>query len=39
LRRLEKEHGTVTLVYAARDLERNNAVVLKAALEQQPKSS
>jgi uncharacterized protein YeaO (DUF488 family) len=37
LRLLEKEHGTVTLIYAARDLERNNAVVLQAALVQQPK--
>jgi uncharacterized protein YeaO (DUF488 family) len=29
---MEKEKGTVTLLYSARDLEHNNAVVLKAFL-------
>ncbi|MCW4010106.1 MAG: DUF488 family protein [Candidatus Bathyarchaeota archaeon] len=33
IKRLEKEKGTVTLVYSARDPLHNNAVVLKAALE------
>lgn len=32
LRRLEAEHGTVTLLYAARDVERNHAVVLAEVL-------
>jgi uncharacterized protein YeaO (DUF488 family) len=32
VRQIEKEKGTVTLVYSARDTERNNAAVLKAAL-------
>ncbi len=33
LRQLEKEKHTVTLLYAARDTEHNNAVALKALLE------
>jgi len=33
IRRIEKEKGTVTLLYSARDVERNNAVALKAVLE------
>jgi uncharacterized protein YeaO (DUF488 family) len=33
IKQLEKENGTVTLVYSARDTERNNAVALKATLE------
>ena len=32
LRSLEDEHGTVTLLYAARDVERNHAVVLAEVL-------
>jgi uncharacterized protein YeaO (DUF488 family) len=33
IRQMEKEKGTVTLLYSARDVERNNAVALKAILE------
>jgi uncharacterized protein YeaO (DUF488 family) len=33
IKQLEKEKDTVTLVYSARDTERNNAVALKATLE------
>jgi uncharacterized protein YeaO (DUF488 family) len=33
IRRIEKEKGTVTLLYSARDVEHNNAVALKAVLE------
>lgn len=33
IRRMEKEKGTVTLLYSARDVEHNNAVALKAVLE------
>ena len=32
LRRLEQDHGSVTLLYAASDAARNNAVVLAALL-------
>jgi uncharacterized protein YeaO (DUF488 family) len=32
IRQMEKEQGTVTLLYSARDVEHNNAVVLKAVL-------
>ena len=33
IRKLEKEEGTVTLIYSAKDTDHNNALVLKAALE------
>lgn len=33
LRELEKKHGTVTLIYSARDDQRNQAVVLCAFLQ------
>lgn len=33
LRELEKQHGTVTLVYSARDEEHNQAVALRAYLQ------
>jgi uncharacterized protein YeaO (DUF488 family) len=33
IRQIEKEKGTVTLLYSARDLEHNNAAALKAVLE------
>ncbi len=33
IKQLEKQHGTVTLIYSARDTKRNNAVVLQAELE------
>jgi uncharacterized protein YeaO (DUF488 family) len=33
IRQMEKEKGTVTLLYSARDTEHNNAVALKAVLE------
>ena len=33
IRQTEKEKGTVTLLYSARDTERNNAVALKIILE------
>ena len=33
IRRIEKEKGTVTLLYSARDEEHNNAVALKEILE------
>lgn len=32
MRRLEQDHGTVTLLYAASDTTRNNAMVLAALL-------
>lgn len=32
LKRLEKEHGTLTLLYAARDVKHNNAAALKEIL-------
>ena len=32
LKRLEKDHGTVTLLFGARDLENNQAVILASAL-------
>jgi uncharacterized protein YeaO (DUF488 family) len=32
LNKLEKEHGTLTLLFAARDLEHNQAVVIAEAL-------
>jgi uncharacterized protein YeaO (DUF488 family) len=34
IKQLEKEKGTVTLVFSARDIEHNNAIVLKAVLEE-----
>ncbi len=33
IRQLEKEKGTITLVYSAKDKQHNNAVALKALLE------
>ncbi len=33
LRQLEKEKGTVTLIYSARDAEHNNAMALKTIVE------
>jgi len=33
MRQIEREKGTVTLLYSARDLEHNNAATLKAVLE------
>ena len=33
IRQMEKEKGTVTLLYSARDVEHNNAVALKAFLD------
>ena len=33
IKQLEKEHGVVTLVFSARDEERNQAVVLRDSLE------
>jgi uncharacterized protein YeaO (DUF488 family) len=33
MRQLEKEHGTVTLIYSARDQARNQAVVLRRFLQ------
>lgn len=33
VRQLEKEHGTVTLIYSARDQARNQAVVLRRFLQ------
>jgi uncharacterized protein YeaO (DUF488 family) len=33
IKQLEKEHRTVTLLYSAKDTERNNAVALKEILE------
>jgi uncharacterized protein YeaO (DUF488 family) len=33
IRRMEKDKGTVTLLYSARAVEHNNAVALKAVLE------
>jgi uncharacterized protein YeaO (DUF488 family) len=35
IRRIEKEKGTVTLLYSARDEEHNNAVTLRGVLEKQ----
>ena len=32
LKKLEKEHGTLTLLFGARDVERNQAVVLAKAM-------
>ena len=32
LRKLEKEHGTLTLLFGARDVENNQAVILAKAL-------
>src|ERR1700737_3550748 len=32
IRRLEKEHGTVTLLYGRNDVKKNQAVVISAAL-------
>jgi uncharacterized protein YeaO (DUF488 family) len=32
LRRLERKHGTITLLFGAKDEERNNSVVLKKVL-------
>ena len=32
IKQLEKKHGTVTLIYSARDLEHNNALVLEKYL-------
>jgi uncharacterized protein YeaO (DUF488 family) len=37
IRRIEKEKGTVTLLYSAKDVEHNNAVALKAVLEKDVK--
>jgi uncharacterized protein YeaO (DUF488 family) len=33
IKQAEKDHGTVTLLYSARDEEHNNAVVLNAVLD------
>ncbi len=33
IKEIEKQKGTVTLVYSAKDTEQNNAVVLKTVLE------
>jgi uncharacterized protein YeaO (DUF488 family) len=33
IRQIEKEKGTVTLLYSARDIKHNNAVALKTILE------
>lgn len=33
VRRLEKQHGVVTLLYAAKDERHNNAVALKKILQ------
>jgi uncharacterized protein YeaO (DUF488 family) len=33
IKQTEKEKGTITLLYSARDVEHNNAVALKAVLE------
>jgi uncharacterized protein YeaO (DUF488 family) len=38
LRQLEREHGTLTLLFAARDKRRNNAVALVRILQQQSRS-
>ena len=35
LKKLEKEHGTLTLVYGAKDEKHNQAVVLREALKTQ----
>jgi uncharacterized protein YeaO (DUF488 family) len=35
LKKLEKQHGTLTLLYGARDAEHNQAVVLAKALKEQ----
>jgi uncharacterized protein YeaO (DUF488 family) len=34
IKELEKENGTITLVYSARDIAHNNALALKTLLEQ-----
>lgn len=34
IKQIEKQHGTVTLIYSAKDTEHNNAVVLKKYLNQ-----
>ncbi len=39
IKRLEKEHGVVTLVFSARDEERNQAVVLRDFLAKRPRKS
>lgn len=33
IRKLEKEKGTITLIYSAKDTKHNNAIALKAILE------
>jgi len=33
IRKLENEHGTITFLFSAKDIERNNAVVLKEVIE------
>ena len=33
IRKLEKEHGTIALLFSAKDVEHNNAVVLKEVIE------
>lgn len=38
IRRAERDNGTVTLLYAARDRNRNNAVALKDVLRKAPRS-
>ncbi|MCL6565811.1 MAG: DUF488 family protein [Acidobacteriia bacterium] len=38
LRQLEREHGTVTLLFAARDERRNNAVALVRILQRRPRA-
>lgn len=32
IKEVEKEHGTVTLLFAAKDVRRNNAIVLRESL-------
>jgi uncharacterized protein YeaO (DUF488 family) len=39
IKEVEKEHGRVTLVFSARDLERNQAVVLRDFLAKRPGES
>ena len=39
IKRLEKEHSAVTLVFSARDEERNQAVVLRDFLTERPRKS
>lgn len=38
LRQLEREHGTVTLLFASRDERRNNAVALARILQLRPRA-